>query len=141
MIQNILLNTQRILTMFIKLMNKIQIKNEKYNSIWLYDPDILSNKKCNSIVTELYVRGRKLNISLIFGTKSYFAVPQNTRLNSTLYFFIKFPKKENFNKLHLIIHRILTFKTLWIFIKSLLQNHILFSLLILLFSQIILYIS
>ena len=81
MIQNILLNTQRILTMFIKLLkNKIQIKNEKYNSIWLYDPDILSNKKCNSIVTELYVRGRKLNISLIFGTKSYFAVPQNTRL-------------------------------------------------------------
>ena len=73
---------------------------------------MLSNKKCNSIVTELYVRGRKLNISLIFGTKSYFAVPQNTRLNSILYFFIKFPKKENINKLYLIIHRVLTFKTL-----------------------------
>ena len=45
MIQNILLNTQRILTMFIKLLkNKIQIKNEKYNCIWLYDPDMLSKK-------------------------------------------------------------------------------------------------
>ena len=73
---------------------------------------MVSKKKFNPIVIELSISGRKLNISLIFITQSYFTVPQNTRLNSTLYFVMKFPKKENFSKLHLIIHPILTFKTL-----------------------------
>ena len=36
--------------------------------------DMLSNKKLNTIVTELFIRGRKLNISLVFITQSYFAV-------------------------------------------------------------------
>ena len=39
--------------------------------------DILSNKKLNPILTELFIRGRKLNISLVFLTESYFTVPQN----------------------------------------------------------------
>ena len=43
--------------------------------------DILSNKKLNPVVTELFIRGRKLNISLVFITQSYFAVPKNIRLN------------------------------------------------------------
>ena len=51
--------------------------------------DRLSNKKLNPIVTELFIRGRKLNISFIFITQSYFAVPKNIRLNSTHYFVIK----------------------------------------------------
>ena len=38
--------------------------------------DMLSNKKLNPIVTELFIRDRKLNISLFFITKSYFAVPK-----------------------------------------------------------------
>ena len=38
--------------------------------------DMLSNKKCNPLVTELFVRGRKLNISLVFITLFYFAVPK-----------------------------------------------------------------
>ena len=38
--------------------------------------DMFSNKKLNSIVTELFIRGSKLNISLVFITKSYFAVPK-----------------------------------------------------------------
>ena len=41
---------------------------------------MLSNKKLNPIATELFIRGRKLNISLVFITQSYFAVPKNTRL-------------------------------------------------------------
>ena len=45
--------------------------------------DMLSNKKLDPIVTELFIRGRKLNISLVFITQSYFAVPENIRLNST----------------------------------------------------------
>ena len=51
--------------------------------------DILSNKKRNLIVTELFIRGRKLKISLVFITQSYFTVPKNIRLNSTYYFNIK----------------------------------------------------
>ena len=43
--------------------------------------DILNNKKLNPLVTELFIRGRKLNNSLVFITQSYFAVPKNTRLN------------------------------------------------------------
>ena len=38
--------------------------------------DVLSNKKYNSLVTKLLVRGRKLNIYLVFITQSYFAVPK-----------------------------------------------------------------
>ena len=46
--------------------------------------------KFNQIVTELFIRGRKLNISIVFVTQSYFLGPKNIRLNSTHYFFIKF---------------------------------------------------
>ena len=74
--------------------------------------DILSNKKLNPIVTELFLSGRKLNISLVFIMQSYFTVLKNIRLNSTQYFVMKTPDKKSFNKLHLIIHQILTFKTL-----------------------------
>ena len=45
--------------------------------------DMRSNKKLNPIVTKLFIRGRKLNISPVFITQSYFALPRNTRLNST----------------------------------------------------------
>ena len=38
--------------------------------------DMIDNKKLNSIVTELFIRGRKLNISLVFITQSYFKVPK-----------------------------------------------------------------
>ena len=54
---------------------------------------MLSNKKRNSVVAELFIRCRKLNISLIFITQSYFAVPKNIRLNSTHYFIMKVPNK------------------------------------------------
>ena len=55
---------------------------------------MLSNKKLNQIVTELFIRGRKLNISLTFITQSYFVVPKNIRLNSTHYFVMKIPNKR-----------------------------------------------
>ena len=45
--------------------------------------DIIKNKKLNSIVTKLFIRGRKLNIYLVFITQSYFKVPKDVRLNST----------------------------------------------------------
>ena len=61
--------------------------------------DMLSNKKINPIVTELFIRGRKLNISLVFITQSYFAVPKNIRLNSTHYFVMKIPNKRELQQL------------------------------------------
>ena len=47
--------------------------------------DMLSNIKLNQIVTKLFIRGRKLNVSLVFITQSYFAVAKNIKLNSTHY--------------------------------------------------------
>ena len=45
--------------------------------------DMINNKKLNSIVSELFIRGRKLSISLVFITQSYFKVPNDVRLNTT----------------------------------------------------------
>ena len=56
--------------------------------------DMINDKKLNSIVTELFIRGRKLNISLIFITQSYFKVPKDVRNNSTHFFVIKIPNKR-----------------------------------------------
>ena len=56
---------------------------------------MLNNKKnLNLIVIELFVRGRKLNISLAFITQSYFPVPKDIRLNSAQYFIMKIPNKK-----------------------------------------------
>ena len=55
--------------------------------------DMINNKKLNSIVTELFIRGRKLNIPLIFITQSYFKVPTDVR-NSTHFFIMKIPNKR-----------------------------------------------
>ena len=52
--------------------------------------DMISNKKLNSVVTELFIRGRKLNIYLVFITLPYFKVPKDVRLNSTNFFPWKF---------------------------------------------------
>ena len=73
--------------------------------------DMLSNKNINPIVTELFIKGRKLNISLVFITQAYFTVPKNIRLNSTHYE-MKIPNKRELQQTKLIIQQILTFKTL-----------------------------
>ena len=52
-------------------------------------PDMINNKKLDPIVTELFVRGRKLNISIVFITQSYFRVQKDVRLNSTHLFIMK----------------------------------------------------
>ena len=57
---------------------------------------MLNNKKRNPIATELIIRGRKLNISLVFITQSYFAVLKNIRLNFPHYFIMKIPNKKEF---------------------------------------------
>ena len=63
--------------------------------------DMINNKKLNSIVTELFIRGRKLNISLVFITQSYFKVPKDVRLNSIHFFIIKIPNKRELQQIAL----------------------------------------
>ena len=55
---------------------------------------MLSNKKLNPVVTELFIRCRKLTIYLVFITQSYFAVPKIIRLNVTHYFIMKILNKS-----------------------------------------------
>ena len=57
-------------------------------------PDMINNKKLNSIMTELFITGRKLNISLVFITQSYFKVPKDVRLNTTHFFIMRIPNKR-----------------------------------------------
>ena len=56
--------------------------------------DMLSNKNFNSVVTELFIKGRKLNISLVFIKQSYLKVPKKVRLNTTHCFIIKIANKR-----------------------------------------------
>ena len=51
--------------------------------------DIMSNKKLQAVIKELFIRCRKLNIWLVFITQSYFSVPNVVRLNSTHYLIMK----------------------------------------------------
>ena len=61
--------------------------------------DMIQNKKLNSIVTELFIRGRKLNISLVFITQSYFKVPKDVRLNTTHFFITKILSKRELQQI------------------------------------------
>ena len=51
--------------------------------------DIMSNKKFQAIIKELFIRCKKLNISLVFITQSYFSIPKDVRLNSIHYLILK----------------------------------------------------
>ena len=78
------------------------IKNRKV--LIIFDDmiaDMISNNKLNPIVTELFIRGRKLNISIIFITQSYFKVPKDVRLNSTHFFIMKIPNKRELQQIAL----------------------------------------
>ena len=63
--------------------------------------DMINNKKLNSIVTELFIRDRKLNISLVFIMQSYFKVPKDVRLNTTHFFITKIPNKRELQQITL----------------------------------------
>ena len=62
-------------------------------------PICLGTKKLNPIVTELFIRVRKLNIPLVLITQSYFAVPKNIGLNSAHYFIMKVPNKRELQQI------------------------------------------
>ena len=71
--------------------------NRKRKILIVFDDmiaDIMTNKKFQSIIKELFIRCRKLNISLVFITQSYFSVPKDVRLNSTHYLIMKINNKK-----------------------------------------------
>ena len=63
--------------------------------------DMINNNKLNPIVTELFIRGRKLNICIVFIMQSYFKVRKDVRLNSTHFFIMKIPNKRELQQIAL----------------------------------------
>ena len=61
--------------------------------------DIINKTKLNSIVAELFIRGRRINISLVFITQSYLKVPKDARINTTHFFIMKIPNKREFQEI------------------------------------------
>ena len=109
---------------FIECSNKM---NDVYENIDNYNPkrkrkiliafddviaDLMTNKIFQSIIKELFIRCRKLNISLVFITQSYFSVPKDVRLNSTHYLIMKINNEKHYKILQLIILKILIIKIL-----------------------------
>ena len=83
-----------------------------------------SNKKLSPIATELFLRGRNLNISLVFISQSYFKVPKTIRLNATHYVIMKIPnqKRTSTNSIKSLSN--VGFKDSMKNIKNILKNHI-----------------
>ena len=80
--------------MICKIFTKILIVFDKIG-------DMINNKKLNSIITELFIRGRQLNTFLVCIMQSYFKVQKDVRLNSTHFFNIKIPNKRELQQIAL----------------------------------------
>ena len=61
--------------------------------------DMINNRRLDWIVTELFIRGRKLNIYRAFITQSYFKVPKDVRINITHFFIAKIPNKRELQQI------------------------------------------
>ena len=97
--------------------------NPRKNVLIVFDnmiADMINNRKLDSIVTELFIRRRKLNVSIVFITQSYFKVPNDVRLNSTHFFIMKIPNKRELQQIAL---NHLDFMKIY---KRTLKNHTLF---------------
>ena len=87
---------------------------------------MLSNKRLSSMVTELFIRGRKLNISIVFITQSYIFVPKNIGLNYTHYFIIKIPNKRELQQTAFNHLPDINFKDSMNYYRTCTESHILF---------------
>ena len=92
------------------------------NSVWWYDSRYL--KKLSPTVTELFLRGRKLNISLVFISQSYFKVPKPVRLNATHYFIMKIANKRELQQIASNHSSDIDLKDFMKLTKIILKNHI-----------------
>ena len=100
--------------------------------------DLINNKKLNSVVTELFISGRKLNVSLVLITQSYFNVPKNVTLNTTHFFIMKITNKRELQQTALNHSSDIGFKDFIRSTKNVLLNHILLYLMMLRLHQKIL---
>ena len=95
MILKLSLNTQIMCKMFINILKDPISK--KHKTLIVFEDiiaDVINNKKLNLVVTELFIRGKKLNISLVFITQLYFEVPKDVKISSTQFFIMKIPNKR-----------------------------------------------
>ena len=93
--------------------------NKRRKALIVFDhmiADVINNKKLNPVVTQLFIRGRRLNISMVFITQSYLKVLKDVRLNSTHLFIMKIPNKREFQQTALNHSSDIDFK---VFIKNL----------------------
>ena len=88
--------------------------------------DMINNKKLNSIVTKIFIRGRKLNIYLVFITQSYCKVPKDVRLNTSHVFIAKIPSKRELQEIAINHSSDIKLMILLISIENVQMNHILF---------------
>ena len=88
--------------------------------------DIMTNKKFQAILKELFIRCRKINISLVFITQSYFSVPKDVRLNSTHYFIMKINNKKELQNIAISYSADIDYKDFIKFIENVQKNHIIF---------------
>ena len=130
-------------------MDDIYKNIEKYNrskirKILIVFDDIIagmvSNKKRNPIVIELFIRGRKLSIFLVFITQSYSFVPKNIILNSRHYFIMKIPNKQELQQITFNRSSDIDFKDFMNLYKKCSAKPYSFLVLMLLLHQIILYV-
>ena len=129
MILKLLLITRIIWMIFMKL-----LMNKVFDNLIV---DTLSNKKPQSFVTDLFITSRKINISLVFITQSYFVVLKSISRNPIQYFIIKHPTTQSFTKFQSIMYLIMTFMTSGSFAKNVQQNRNLSKSLIQLFPEIL----
>ena len=89
--------------MFIKNIEEYNVCKKRKKLIVFDDmiADIINNGNLNPVVTELFIGGRKLNISFVFITQSYFKVPKHVRLNSAHFFIMKIPNKRELQQIAL----------------------------------------
>ena len=83
--------------------------------------DMISNKELNQILTDLFIRGRKLNICSVFITQFSVTVPDDVKLNCTHFFIIKIPNKQELQQIA-FNHQILIIKTFMNLYKNIQSN-------------------
>ena len=114
---------------FYKNINEYNPKKKCINVLIVFDhmiADMISYKNLSSKVIEAFIWGRKLNISLVFITQSYYKVLKEVRLNTTHSFIMKIPNKRKLEQTALNHSSDIDLMISWRLIKCVLQNHILF---------------
>ena len=128
MILKLLWNTQMIWMILTKtLKNTTSVKKCKILIVFdVMIAHMLSNKKFNPIVTDLFIRDKKLIISLVFVMQSYFVIRKDIKLNSSQYFIMKIQNKWEHQQIAFNHSSDIDFKDFVNLYKNVLQDHILF---------------